>query len=393
MKKFFALLATVIIFTTPVFADVPTIISDGYEYVQLRAVAEAHGYALEWDGEYRLVRIISPQGDEFYIYTTDEDGVKIDNGRVFIRSLYAELFFGSLNAPENPEIHGMLTRVRHGDNVAYIFGSMHASQPHWFPLADIAEDAMRRADIFAFEVDMLEMNNLSDEQHDRIQELQILPDGKTLEDILCEEIFADFMEAFETFYAIGMTYEDISDLTPVALLMSLESIMVMLLGVDLGITVDSYIADFAVENELPIIGLNCILREMEIVFDIPLEIQATAMVGFPDFFMMLDMFEESALVEIYVEQDIERLREMFRAMNAAQQGNEYSELMSYNMFTVRSNIFADEIARLLVETEEPTTFFVTIGMGHIIGCDGGGGGMVLARLRDMDFEVVSLWEQ
>ncbi|MCL1878632.1 MAG: TraB/GumN family protein [Defluviitaleaceae bacterium] len=394
MKKFLALLLAVLIFTTPVFADIPTMTINGNEYVQLRAVADAHGYTLEWDDEYKKVRLTSPSGDEFAILTTNEEGVLIDRGRVFVWSFYAEMFFGSLDGqvPENPEIHGMLTRVTYGDNVAYVFGSMHASRPHWFPLADIAEDAMRRADVFVFEVDMVELADLSDEQRDAIEEMQHLPDGKTLEDILPSDVLENFIEVFETYEIIGLTFDNISNLTPVAIMTSLESIMVMLLGVDLGVTIDSYIANFAEENDLPIIGLNDILNEMEIVFDIPLEIQALALVDFPDFFTMLDSFGEAGIVEIYVEQDIERLRELFRAMRDVQQGNEYAELMAHNMFYVRSNLFADEIARLLVETDEPTTFFVTVGMGHIIGCDGSGGGMVLQRLRDMDFDVTSLWE-
>jgi hypothetical protein len=46
---------------------------------------------------------------------------------------------------------------------------------------------------------------------------------------------------------------------------------------------------------------------------------------------------------------------------------------------------------LLRETEEPTTFFITVGLWHIIG--GEGGGQILVRLAEEGFEITPLWEE
>ena len=96
-------------------------------------------------------------------------------------------------------IHGLLTRIEYGDNVAYIMGSMHMGRPHWFPLAGVVEDAMRRADVFAFEFDF----TLRDDPLVMVglQEHLLLPQGMTLLDVLTPqglENFFDFLEIFSS---------------------------------------------------------------------------------------------------------------------------------------------------------------------------------------------------
>ncbi|MCL2356435.1 MAG: TraB/GumN family protein [Defluviitaleaceae bacterium] len=395
MKKIFAALLALIVFAVPVLAEIPTQTVGFVEYVQLRPLAESHGYDVDWDETYSVVILTSPEGEQYFVPTIDEPGIFIENGRVYILLVYAEAFFGlSPDAPPvNPGLHGMLTRVTHGENTAYIFGSMHTSRPHWFPLADIAEAAMRRADVFAFEVDMLEMFDLSGEQIQAITEMRTLPDGKTLEDILSPEDFEYFLDALETYAIWGITYERVKHLTPIALFSTISEIAMTLLGADPVLSVDLYISNFADERDLPIIGLNTIMREVELMFDIPLEIQAETLVGFPDFQTLLAGYDDIGLLEIYEAQDIETIRELLRLTAEMQELDAFTRYRNHIDFYVRCNIFADEIARLLTETDEPTTFFVTVGIAHIVGCCGSGGGIVLQLLRDMDFAVVSLWEE
>ncbi|MCL1883240.1 MAG: TraB/GumN family protein [Defluviitaleaceae bacterium] len=388
LKKFIALLLAVILLTTaiPVFAFE----YEEEDYVQIRAAAEAQGWIVDWDAELRKVILTAPNGDEFYV-DVEESGSFIVNGRVYVSPEIMEALFFLYEAivaiPDNPNIHGKLTRIEYGDNVAYLFGSMHASMPHWFPLVYFVEEAMERSDVFVFEVDMAEFMNMTEEQEARIEELQILPDGLTLEDILDEDVFENFITNLETFSAIGIDYELVADLTPVALVSALESVMMMILGLDLVFSIDAYISMFAEENDRPILGLNSIMNELDIVFDMPLEIQAYALIGFPDFDTMLEAFEDTGLIELYETQDIEGIREMLQAGAAAGEGNPYSEYMLYNMMYVRDNIFAEEIARLLRETEEPTTFFITMGLAHLIRDYG----FVFEFLEEKGFELESLW--
>jgi hypothetical protein len=309
---------------------------------------------------------------------------------ILAAAILAGIFFSEDAAEEDFEIHGihgMLTRVTYGENVAYLFGSMHASQEDWFPLAQIVEDAMRRADIFAFETELLDETDITPEIAAHAIALQMLPDGQTLEDILPAEIFENFVKNIETYFLIGFSYDAVKSFTPIAITTTLELIMYSMLGLDMENSVDGYVAAFAQENNRPVIGLNSAINELDIVFNMPLEIQAYALADFPPFDEMLEIFADLGLIEAYAASDLDAIREMFLAPTGDEL-NPYTELFHHNLLYVRDRIFAAEISRLLRETDAPTTFFVTVGLGHLLG---GGAGFVLEFLEEMGFEITPLW--
>ena len=59
----------------------------------------------------------------------------------------------------------------------------------------------------------------------------------------------------------------------------------------------------------------------------------------------------------------------------------------------RSIIYANEIMRLLRETEEPTTFFVAVGLSHIIRSGAGEEFTdIVQQLRLAGFTVTPIWQ-
>jgi len=461
-----AIILTVLLFAVPVlanstirvmlngaeidFADVSPQIIDDRTMVPMRAIFEALGFEVEWNdslqmiiattneltitmivGMYSFMKYTGETQNVFAIRTDDENvewitldvSPQIINDRTLVpvRAIAEAtganvewdheaqtVVITTAEETERPNIHGMLTRIEYGDNVAYIFGTMHAGKSEWFPLHPMAEDAMRRADIFAFEFDLtedpfdvgvdwdmeldelLEMFDLDEllELLDEFLEMTalfFLPDELTLEDILPEDVFENFITNFATFDVIDFEYENIANLTPVTLISDISRAMIELLGVSFDLSVDMYIADFAVENDRPVVGLNTAISELELNFDIPLDLQVYALVDFPDFDTLLEYFEETGLVEAYERQDRDAL---LAILEAEYTDNPYSQHM-HHIFHKRCRIFAEEIARLLRETQEPTTFFVAIGAAHIVG---GNQGQVLYILEDMGFDVVSMWE-
>ncbi|MCL2191362.1 MAG: TraB/GumN family protein [Treponema sp.] len=296
--------------------------------------------------------------------------------------------------PQRPEIHGFISRVAHGENVAYVFGSMHLGRPEWFPLSPVVEDAIARADVFAFEVDMALM--ASPEVMAHTAGLMTLPDGLTLRDVLSPESFQGFLESLEILPTI--TYEMIANFTPVGASMVIATVeMLPLMGIYSIYSVDSYVHAVAMAAGKPVIGLNDIFREVDLLLGVPMEIQAT-MFDSPadweevdwttaDWDAIVQYVVDMGLVEAYETGDAAMLR---NAMGSALSENPtpFEEHFHHTNFHVRCHIFAGEIARLLRETEEPTTFFVTVGAAHIIG---GEFGKVLALLKEMGFDVVPLW--
>ncbi|MCL2387591.1 MAG: TraB/GumN family protein [Defluviitaleaceae bacterium] len=434
-KAIFAMLVAVLILVNSivVYASISPLptqpeirTENGVDYFPIRQTANFYGWSVEWDGENQTVILTKNQTLQIvdldvenqavilienqptqivHVVSVGASGGFNDNGRVYVPVdfLMNLLEIGAVEEekeetnddccaviPEGIGIHGKLTRIEYGDNVAYLFGSMHAGFEHWFPLHSAVEDAMARADVFAFEIDMVEMlrEEPSPEVIEQILALQMLPDELTLEDILPEDVFENFYTNFQTFAHLGLTYEAVKNISPITLMVTLDFVMVNLLGADLSLSVDEYVVNFAEAAEKPIIGLNSILGELTIVHDIPLEIQGYALVNFPTFEQMLQTARDVGMADAYESQDIDGIRRLFIDMAALGDDNPYHELFFHNLLYVRCHIFADEIARLLQETEEPTTFFVTIGLGHIIG---GGGGIVLYLLEDMGFDPIPLW--
>jgi len=296
--------------------------------------------------------------------------------------------------PQRPDIHGFISRVEYGGNVAYVFGSMHLGRPEWFPLSPIVEDAIARADVFAFEIDMELM--ASPEVMLYTGSLMMLPYGLTLRDVLPPDSFQSFLESLEVLPTI--TYEMIANFTPVGASMVIATVeMLPLMGIYSVYSVDSYVHAIAMAAGKPVIGLNDIFHEIDLLFDVPMEIQLT-MFDSPadweevdwtvaDWDTIVQYIVDMGLVEAYEAGDVAMLR---NAMGSAVNENPtpFEEHFHHTNFHVRCHIFADEIARLLRETEEPTTFFVTVGAAHIIGGDFG---KVLTLLEGMGFDVVPLW--
>ena len=372
---------------------------EGVRFVPLRLTAYAYGAEVEWGEETRLVYITGAAGESWTISVPVVGGF-IEDGTSWVTYTYALSLFDDVEVQEpvteepileepaqRPEIHGLLSRIEYGENVAYIFGSMHLGRPDWFPLADVVEDAMARADVFAFEFDLALMEDPAVAEFQ--DELVLLPEGTTLEDVLTEQGFINLMALLES-SPLGVEFYDmLESFTPVGANLVITMVAMMThMNVDAAYSVDSYVMQFAVENNRSVIGLNDVFREVELQFDVPIEIQATVFDEPFDWDELVEVILDLGLAEIYESQDITALRNAMTVAFDADEPSPFVEHTTNINFNVRCHIFADEIARLLQETAEPTTFFVTVGIAHILG---GELGTVLDLLEGMGFDVEALW--
>ena len=287
-------------------------------------------------------------------------------------------------AAGRPDIHGFLSRVEYNDNVAYILGSMHLGRENWFPLNPVAENAMRRADVFAFEIDLGDLVGLIDSLI-LGAELSLLPDGMTLEDVVPPDIFANFIEMLETYPQV--TYEDIAMLTPVAAVNEIFEIEFQPhMGIYIEYSVDLYVLGFAMGLGRPTIGLNDASDETRFMLDIPLDVQAYALVDFADWMtsFVATMSYAATMIEAYETQNIEVIRAISMDAYYGAEYNAYLQFM-HDVFIQRCEIFAQSILSLLSETDEPTTFFITVGAAHVAY------GHVFGVLEAYGLEIVELW--
>ncbi|MCL2409464.1 MAG: TraB/GumN family protein [Oscillospiraceae bacterium] len=302
--------------------------------------------------------------------------------------------------PDEPEpavgfaIHGAIHRVEYGDNVAYIFGTLHGSRPEWFPLSDIVEDAMARADVFALEFDMSDMGALEAE----MEELMFLSDGQTWADVLPQAAYDHLVYVIASY---EIPYEDVRNMNPVLLVYTIALEFISLLSdVDMITTVDGYVRDIALARGLPVIGLETVAQQMDIVFNPPIDVAVEQIMEFlPPMEMLMEIMnsDEASLDELadmYESNDISAIAEAFARTSSVEATIDspagiYSREIIMNY---RSTYYANAIARLLRETEEPTTFFVAVGLSHVMRSLGGEEFTdIVEQLGLLGFEVVPLW--
>ncbi|MCL2387693.1 MAG: TraB/GumN family protein [Defluviitaleaceae bacterium] len=249
--------------------------------------------------------------------------------------------------------HDRLARVTYGDNVAYIMATTNLGNPEWFPnpLAPIITDAMYRADIFVFEVEEDSREGFSEEETAHNTALMVLPDGLTLADILPEDTLSNFIVQTQTY---GVAFNAVATFTPFTVLL-LFDIDFMHSDGERAYSLEFYIRDFAVSNNRHIIGLTDGITLLDLILGIPLENQLSALDNFPD---------------------------MATALSADE--NPFSLRLHNANYHLRTYDNAAGIAKLLTETIEPTTFFVTIVTDDGVTIDFE---YVLSLLADKGFDM------
>lgn len=277
-------------------------------------------------------------------------------------------------ALENP-IHGGLSRIEYNGNVAYLFGTMHAAMPHWFPLDARVYEALARADVLALEADMSPAGEA--EMMAAMAEFLIPDEGQSAAELLSEEEFAAFVEILAEYGVDAVFVEMFAPWT--LSILSMEAVLS-----EVGLSAETGLEYYLIEvaADLPVIGLNEIAHEVALLFGLSEEAQIAAARYFPSFDEAVVEMQE--LLEAYKNQDVAALTALVRL----EPTNALERYMEDVVIIQRSIEFAQEVIRLLQETDEPTTFFVAVGIGHLVGDDHGN---MLQYFIDAGFEVESLY--
>ncbi|MCL2527722.1 MAG: TraB/GumN family protein [Defluviitaleaceae bacterium] len=312
------------------------------------------------------------------------------------------------DTPAQDGIHGLISVVEYGQNRAYIMGSMHVGREGWYPLSPVAETAMDNADVFAFEIDIGAEGgqclctpetcecNCDPDMYECIcllMEMMHLSPGVTLSDFLPEDAYEAFGSNLLTF---GIEIEALSELRPTAITeLILYQIIAPSLGLSAEYSIDMYVFNRAGALGRPVIGLTDFNDHIAFIAGMPDEYQVATARYFSDLQTALDEMEELAL--IYENQDIDALTQMIRSglaeayeafveMEISAEGLGLARYWHYTVGNYRSTFFAHQIADLLTQTQEPTTFFITVGIAHLTREVN-----VFYTLGEMGFEVVGLY--
>ena len=296
-------------------------------------------------------------------------------------------------------ITGALQRVEYGDNVAYLFGTMHSGQTYWFPLADYVEDALRRSDVIALEYEEIGTGNKgAAAMWEANRRAGWIPDGLLLDEYISEEAYNHYIEVINTWNFSARVNPMLTN--PVHLIDRLElDLLYDLSEMDeaLWISVDTYIANVANELGLKIIGLESLQHFMDILYDLPYEARNARVMSFPPQEEMIKTYNTPPtlddLADYYRNNDFDMLNNMFLATEGIDIDCQYITYLREVILNGRSIVYANEIMRLLRETEEPTTFFVAVGLSHIIRSGAGEEFTdIVQQLRLAGFTVTPIWQ-
>ena len=298
--------------------------------------------------------------------------------------------------PGGSGIHGAIHRVEYNGNVVYVFGSLHGGRPEWFPLADVVEDAMRRADMFATEIDLQDGAALEEALFNVI----ILPDRQTWADFLPQAAYDHMVAVLPSW---GIIYEEVNIVNPYFLIHDLYMVLAadMTEDIDIGIdvSVDAYVLNTARKRERPVFGLESIEQQINIVFNPPLEVMVERILyGFVspeearEAIMNSDELTLDELAYYYQTNNLAALNAAFAASTPVGTGSLVIDYMREVVLNYRSTYYANVIADFLRDTDELTTLFVVVGLSHVIRSGAGAGFTdIIQQLTLAGFEPVPLF--
>jgi len=306
------------------------------------------------------------------------------------------------NIASSGSITGALHRIEYGNNVAYLFGTLHFYRHGWTPLAPAVEDAMRRADVFVTEIDREEMALIET----ALPAVMFLHDGHAWASLLPDEAY-NHLVAMVT--AWGTNYEMINTWHPTFLISSFELQKAMVLeanratetgvSITLDTSIDAHIMNIATEREVPILGLESARQQLEMLYTPPLEVVVAQVMAFATPEETIERMNYlgtlSDMAGWYQTNNFQAFQDQF--MRAIQDETAERPDITYFRETLanyRSTYYARQIADLLRETEEPTTFFVAVGISHIVRAGNGVEGVtdIIEQLSLLGIEAEPLWE-
>jgi len=277
-------------------------------------------------------------------------------------------------------IHGFLTRIEYGDNVAYLFGDYSLTRPDWLPFAPIVEEAMQRADVFFVREDP----NVFDDPLvlEFVLERGYLPQGATLAEYLPLNIYEHLMYYMDS-YDIDTWF--IGDLAPSVVVGSnIPSGIAYKLNAESFFIAD-FIANYARDAGLPFYTFFDPFWFYDLMFPISEEVQFAAAQTIT--YMEDALAQLEAILNAYEQQDKDLLVELLRYPI-------YDGMNAYKRHRMEQDrLIAEEfrfgIGELLRKTEDATTFFIPIWVGNMIGNDNAD---VVWLLENDGFSVARMYE-
>lgn len=295
--------------------------------------------------------------------------------RTFLTFLLAVVAIAGVNAQLLYRISG-----KGLDKPSYIVGTYHLAPASFADSIPGAQAALDEVEQVCGEVDMAEMQSMAGLQ--KVMAAMMLPDGKSLSDILTAEELGKLntfmMETLGADLNNPMVAAQLGKMTPTAISTQLQMVQYMKMtpGFDPTAMIDSYFQNVAKAAGKPVVGFESVDFQISVLYTgTPLERQKEQLI------CMLDNQEYNLMImkdltEAYFSQNIDKVLEVTEEKlgNSCDSTPEEDEALIYG----RNATWVEKIPAII--GEKPTLFVV--GAAHLPGERG-----VLELLRQKGYTI------
>ena len=295
--------------------------------------------------------------------------------RTFLTFLLAVVAIAGVNAQLLYRISG-----KGLDKPSYIVGTYHLAPASFADSIPGAQAALDEVEQVCGEVDMAEMQSMAGLQ--KVMTAMMLPDGKSLSDILTAEELGKLntfmMETLGADLNNPMVAAQLGKMTPTAISTQLQMVQYMKMtpGFDPTAMIDSYFQNVAKAAGKPVVGFESVDFQISVLYTgTPLERQKEQLI------CMLDNQEYNLMImkdltEAYFSQNIDKVLEVTEEKlgNSCDSTPEEDEALIYG----RNATWVEKIPAII--GEKPTLFVV--GAAHLPGERG-----VLELLRQKGYTI------
>ena len=259
------------------------------------------------------------------------------------------LLFVSLVAPAQSDA-SLLYQIS-GNNLeepSYLFGTIHLMCPDQITISETLKEKLTDSEQLVLELDMDEPNVMQ-----TMQQKMMLPEGKTIEDMMNEEDYAVVSQFFQD--SLNMPMQMLGRFNPLALY---SVVAVQMLHCQPG-SYEMSLMQLAQADEQEVVGLETIDEQLAAFNNIPEEEQVDYLTE------VIEQYDESfeefqQLVDAYRAQDAERLYQL------SQESMDEVEGMEQYLLVDRNEAWVPKMTEFM--REKPT--FFAVGAGHLGGDQG-----------------------
>lgn len=295
----------------------------------------------------------------------------------------------TISRGESREVEGILYQATKGANTVFLLGSIHIGNQEMYPYGATLTTAMQESDVFVFECD-----TTSKEAVNAMQKVRYIDDGHTLADVVPVDVFQKLKEVCEKKGYPLKSYEKQKPwmvMSTFSMLATAEAMGVDNLKKAENYGVEANVRTFAQKEKKTVRYLETTEEQLKVLESFSPTLQAYLLEDALDLMlhpevavgMDADMGFWPAWWSLGDEQAfIESFQKGVSAAKDISLTEEYYDALIYQ----RNLNMAQRIEAMLMEEDDEHTYFVTVGLLHLILPQDS----VLHYLREMGYQIIDL---